>query len=154
MSGKRQSYDCPSAQPDMAGARIFGVLSGSDQEPTVAYLKPGVRISRSILEKLGALEPTQVFRFAASCEERRCSHFDGARCQLGERVASKLEPVVDVLPPCQIRVSCRWFAEQGAQVCLRCPQIVTRVPSDDALSRIAATPEAPAGLPRGNRTGI
>jgi hypothetical protein len=28
-------------------------------------------------------------------------------------------------------------------VCLRCPQIVTRVPGHDALSRIAMTPERP-----------
>src|SRR5258708_6218689 len=129
----------------MAGARIFGVLSGSSDEPRVAYLKPGVRVHKSMLAQLGAsLEPTEVFRFAASCEEHRCSHFDGTRCQLGERIARELNPVVDALPPCQIRVTCRWFAEQGGPVCLRCPQIVTRVPDKDALSRIAVTPPAPA----------
>lgn len=123
----------------MDGARIFGVLSGTDEEPRVAYLKPGVRVPASMLAQLGSVDPTQVFRFAAACEENRCSHFDGARCQLGNRVAKQLEAVVDTLPPCQIRVSCRWFAEQGGEVCLRCPQIVTRVPGDDPLSEIAVT---------------
>jgi len=127
----------------MSGARIFGVLGGSDAEPRVAYLKPGVRVPKSMLAQLaGRVEPTEVFRFAASCEEHRCSHFDGTRCQLGERIARELDPVVDALPPCQIRATCRWFAEQGGAVCLRCPQIVTRVPGDDALSRIAVTPQA------------
>lgn len=152
MSDKRPTYECPSAQPDMAGARVFGVLSGTDQEPRVAYLKPGVRVPKSMLDKLGTLEPTQVFRLAASCEEHRCSHFEGARCRLGERIARQLEPVVDVLPPCQIRVSCRWFAEQGGEVCLRCPQIVTRVPSDDALSRIAVTPASAPFSEAGSET--
>ena len=127
----------------MARARIFGVLSDTEEGVRVAYLKPGVRVPTAMLAKLGAVEPTQVFRFAAACEEHRCSHFDGARCQLGERIARQLDPVVDSLPPCQIRVSCRWFAEQGGEVCLRCPQIVTRVPGNDALSRIAVTPEPP-----------
>jgi hypothetical protein len=128
----------------MAGARIFGVLSAEAGVPRVAYLQPGVRVPKSILVKLQlaepSVEPTEIFRFVASCEEHRCTHFDGARCRLGERVARQLEPVVDTLPPCQIRASCRWFAEQGRQVCLRCPQIVTRVPSGDSLSRIAASP--------------
>ena len=144
MAEKLAGFDCPSAQPDMAGARIFGVVSGCEEEPRVAYLKPGVRVPRSVLAKLGAIEPTQVFRIAAACEEHRCSHFDGARCQLGQRIAQQLAPVVDALPPCQIRVSCRWFAEQGGEVCLRCPQIITRVPGDDALSRIAVTAPTPA----------
>lgn len=137
-------HDCPSAQPDMKGARVFGVLSGSEEAPRVAYLKPGARIAQSMLARLGNVAPTQVFRFAATCEEGRCTHFDGARCKLGERVATQLVSVVDTLPPCQIRASCRWFAEQGGAVCLRCPQIVTAVSHDDPLSRIAASSDVAA----------
>jgi hypothetical protein len=146
MADKRSAFDCPSAQPDMAGARVFGVLSGTDEEPRVAYLKPGVRVPQSILAKLGAVQPTQVFRFTAACEEHRCTHFDGSRCQLGARIARDLGTVVDALPACQIRVSCRWFAEQGGAVCLRCPQIITRIPGTDALSWIAMSPEHPLAI--------
>lgn len=130
----------------MAGARIFGILSGSEDGPRVAYLKPGVRVSQRMLAKLGAIEPTQVFRFAAVCEKARCTHFDGEQCQLGKRVAQQIEPVVDELPPCQIRATCRWFAEQGRAVCLRCPQIATRVPGADLLARIAVTPHPPSTM--------
>ncbi len=126
----------------MAGARVFGVLGGSGDEPRIAYLKPGVRVPQSMLAQLGAVAPTHIFRFAAACEEHRCCHFDAQRCQLGARIAKDLAPVVDSLPPCQIRVTCRWFAEQGGAVCLRCPQIVTQVPHDDPLSRIAVSPES------------
>ena len=143
MAQKPAKLDCPSGQPDMAGARIFGVLSGSEDGPRVAYLKPGACVSQRTMAKLGAIQPTQVFRFAAVCEEHRCTHFNGEQCQLGKRVAQQIEAVVDQLPPCQIRISCRWFAEQGKDVCLRCPQIITRVPETDILSSIAASPQKP-----------
>jgi hypothetical protein len=33
--------------------------------------------------------------------------------------------VVDQLPPCKIRLECRWFRQEGAAACRRCPQIST-----------------------------
>jgi hypothetical protein len=36
-----------------------------------------------------------------------------------------LPPVVDSLPPCVIRKECRWFAQEGAAACMRCPEITT-----------------------------
>jgi len=36
-----------------------------------------------------------------------------------------LPPVVDSLPPCTIRKECRWFAQEGAAACMRCPEITT-----------------------------
>jgi hypothetical protein len=137
---KTSGFDCPSAQPDMADARVFGLIGGTEDSPRVAYLKPGVRVPSGILERLGKLSPMHVFRFAGTCEESRCTHFDGSRCQLGNRIATMLPPVVDALPACQIRANCRWFAEQGGAVCLRCPQIVTSVPkTDDVLCRVASS---------------
>ncbi|MGH8308995.1 MAG: hypothetical protein ACRETX_04285 [Steroidobacteraceae bacterium] len=86
-----------------------------------------------------------MFRFAAKCEERRCSHFDGAHCTLAARIRQSLMPVVDRLPPCTVRPTCRWYAEQGGSICLRCPQIVTlNVASGDDVLRQAATPPADA----------
>lgn len=133
---------CPSAQPDMANARVLGVLTGTPDQPRVAYLRPGATVDLAMLTRLGPLPPTQVFRFAAQCEEHRCVHFDGERCRLAKRIVATLAPVVDALPPCQIRPSCRWFAEEGAAACLRCPQVITMIPrADDDLNR-AANPEA------------
>lgn len=129
---------CPSAQPDMEGARIFGVLSGTPEMPRIAYLAPAVEIAGGVAEAMGPLAPTQVFRFAAKCEQGRCCHFDSDRCTLAQRVATQLPIVVDLLPVCQIRSGCRWFAEQGGAACKRCPQVITMIPKeDDALNRIA-----------------
>jgi hypothetical protein len=52
-----------------------------------------------------------------------------------------LPEVVDILPACQVRRSCRWYAEQGGAACRRCPQVVTMIPKlDDALNRVALGP--------------
>jgi hypothetical protein len=132
---------CPSAQPDMKDARVIGVLAGTPENPRIAYLKAGVTMSPSLVAGLSALAPTELLRFAAQCEENRCIHFDGNRCRLAQRIVATLAPVVDALPPCQIRPSCRWHAEEGAAACFRCPQVITRIPkADDALNRAASTP--------------
>ncbi len=129
---------CPSAQPDMEGARIIGVVSGEPDSPQIAYLERGVEVDLSVTSQLGELAPTEVFRFAAKCETSRCCHFDGSRCALAGRIVEQLPEVVDLLPRCQIRPTCRWFAEQGGVACRRCPQIVTMIPrGDDALNRAA-----------------
>ena len=57
--------------------------------------------------------------------QHKCPHFDGADCRLATRVAKMLPPVVDSLPPCVIRKECRWFAQEGAAACMRCPEITT-----------------------------
>ena len=133
----------------MADARIFGVVTGSPEEPRVAYLKKGATVSEEMLEQLGEVKPTQVFRYAARCEESACAQFDKGCCSLGRRIAERLAPVTDSLPSCQIRQGCRWFAEIGGAACLRCPQVLTVVPSDQGELAMVARPgteERPTGL--------
>jgi len=44
-----------------------------------------------------------------------------------------------------IRATCRWYAEQGGDACMRCTQVVTMIPRrDDALNK-AALAEAESG---------
>ena len=125
-------FSCPSAQPDMAEARVIGVVSGTAEAPRIAYLKAEAVMPASQVE---------VFRLAARCEEHRCSQFADGRCSLGERIVKGTDAVVDTLPSCTIRATCRWFAEQGEPACLRCPQVVTLIPlGRDKLSQAAALP--------------
>jgi len=134
-------YSCPSAQPDMAEARVIGLVSGSASEPRIAYLKEEAVIPAAQAPAVGDLSPSEVFRFAARCEEHRCSQFADGRCTLGQRLVDGVDPVVDALPSCTIRSDCRWHAEQGPPACLRCPQVVTLIPAGrDRLSRAAALP--------------
>jgi hypothetical protein len=133
---------CPSAQPDMEDARIFGVVAGTPEAPRVAYLKQDAVVAPELLEQLDGLEPTQVFRYAARCEESKCAQFDKGCCSLGRRIADLLSPVTEALPSCQIRNGCRWYAEIGGAACLRCPQVVTRVPAGQGELAKVALPEA------------
>ena len=144
MTPGSRDLTCPSAQPDMEAARIIGVVTGSPGFPTIAYVEQGVRVDESVAGALGVLDRTEVFRFAAKCESGRCLHFADGRCSLARRIVDQLPEVVDLLPRCQIRATCRWFAEQGGAACRRCPQVLTRIPkADDALNRAALASEAP-----------
>ncbi len=113
----------------MGDAEVLGVLEGGPDAPRLSYLVEPVRVSDELLAQTGGVSPTRVFRFAATCEERSCSHFDGVNCRLATRIVAGLSPVVDKLPPCRIRSKCRWFAQEGAAACLRCPQVVTEIAS-------------------------
>ena len=41
------------------------------------------------------------------------------------RIVQQLPTVVETLPACQIRSSCRWWLQEGKAACYRCPQMVT-----------------------------
>ncbi len=123
----------------MEGARPFGVISGTVESTRIAFFKKAALDGFNWREKFSDAEATRVLRFGARCEEARCGHFDGSRCSLGKRVRDVLPAVVDAPPTCLLRPKCRWHAEQGAEVCLRCPQVVTTIPeADTPLNTVAS----------------
>jgi hypothetical protein len=127
----------------MADARVLGVVSGEDGAPRLAYLNESVPASAELLAEAAPAEPGEVFRLAARCEQSRCTHFDGGRCQLASRIVEGLAAVTDKLPPCIIRSTCRWYSQEGAQACFRCPQIVTlNVDASAALRAVAGSQPA------------
>ena len=132
---------CPSAQPEMADAVILGVRRVSEERQGISYLVTPVPASDALVSLAAPLKPTEVFRFAARCEEASCRHFDGANCSLATRIVNILPAVVDTLPPCRIRPECRWFLQEGRPACLRCPQVITEVMDPSEEYRRAALPE-------------
>lgn len=130
--------DCPSAQPDMVDARVLGVLTETEEGTRVAYLNAVQEVTPELLDLSGGVKPTRVMRFAAKCEQSKCTHFDGRDCQLASRIVARMSPVSTMLPPCTIRRTCRWHAQEGPDACFRCPQIATfnTEPSEE-LSAIA-----------------
>jgi hypothetical protein len=127
---------CPSAQPDWEGSVVLGVVLGTAEAPRLEHLE----VLRPVTDELMALArpvaPTEVFRIAAPCVGSRCTHFDGTDCRLVQRLVTLLPPVVEALPPCTLRPSCRWWQQEGKAACLRCPQVVTDSNSAD-MERIA-----------------
>ena len=142
---------CPSAQPEMAGSVVLGIVGGSAAEPQVGYLVESLPATQEVLAVASSVKPTEVFRFAAPCAGVHCQHFDGVDCRLARRVVHLLPAVVERLPACSIRPNCRWWLQEGKAACLRCPQIVTEVCHPSELLRQAADPEStgrPQASPR------
>jgi hypothetical protein len=126
MSTKTETL-CPSAQPDWDGARLFAVVGGTPDRPETAYLDQTQPVTPELLELAGPVAPAEVFRFAAPCAGSGCAHFDGAghSCRLAEKTVRLAHSVVEMLPRCAIRSSCRWWQQEGPAACRRCPQVVT-----------------------------
>ena len=129
---------CPSAQPEMEGSRVLGVVGGTSEAPELAYLNQYLPVTEELIAMTHPAKPTQVMRFAAPCQEKACCHFDGTNCNLVTRIVQILPAVTEALPPCLIRQTCRWYQQEGKHACQRCPQIVTQVDDPDDRMRMAA----------------
>jgi hypothetical protein len=123
--GCHEALLCPSAQPGMKNCQVLGVLEEARGKPMLSYLNQHVPVTHEVLAMAGEATPTQVFRFAATCEEAKCLHFDGCACKLASRIVQILPAVVGSLPPCIVRATCRWYSQEGGAACVRCPQIMT-----------------------------
>ena len=131
---------CPSAQPGMEDCRVLGVMEPTDQGARLVYLNQILPATREVEEMAAPAQPAEIFRFAARCESSKCTHFDGTDCRLAARVVQILPAVVDALPPCLIRPECRWFAQEGAHACHRCPQVATvNYNADSVLQEVSGT---------------
>jgi len=116
---------CPSAQPGMDRCRVLGVVRQEGETPFVQYLNQPIAATPEVLAMTAPLNPTEVLRLSATCEEQRCPHYDGKDCRLAGRIVQILPAVVDTLPPCTIRKECRWYFQEGGAACKRCPQVTT-----------------------------
>jgi hypothetical protein len=136
-----RSVMCPSARPEMPGSVAFGVVTGTADDPRIAWIERPVPVTRELLALTAPVAPTQVLRIAAPCQENACCHFDGTDCRLATRLVQLIPAVVESLPPCRIRPDCRWFLQEGGAACRVCPQIVTYCVRPSPEMDQAATPQ-------------
>jgi hypothetical protein len=120
-----KQIDCPSSQANEVGARIFGMMTGTAEAYRVGYLTEVLPVSDTVLALAGSAKPTQLFRIAAPCANGGCRHFKSNACTLAQRIVEGVPAVVNALPACQIRSTCRWFRQEGKAACFRCPQVMT-----------------------------
>src|SRR5262245_12963775 len=132
---------CPSAQPEWRESIAIGVVGGTADAPRVSPLTKPQPVTEGLLQLAAPVSPTEVFRFAAPCLCKGCIHFEGDQCHLVERVVALLPEVTQVLPICEIRPNCRWWQQEGAAACFRCPQVVTNNYNPSAQMVKAALPE-------------
>ena len=133
---------CPSAPPDAHDGVVLGVVLGTPEEPRAAFLTEPMHVTEHVIALASPASPTEVFRFAAPCATTLCRHFDGKSCRLATRIVRELPAVVADIPICRIRPSCRWWAQEGRNACLRCPQVVTMSTNPSEELRYAADPDS------------
>ncbi len=133
---------CPSAQPGMANCQVLGVITEAEGGSRLSYLNQRLEVDEGVLAMAAPAKPTEVFRFAATCEESKCTHFDGRDCQLAKRIVQIMPAVVSALPPCIVRADCRWYRQEGGSACLRCPQVSTLNYHPSEALKIVAGPHA------------
>lgn len=137
---------CPSSRGSLSDSVLIGVVTGHADGPRVVPTERAMPVTPEILAMAQPVSPSEVFRFASPCQAGRCPHFQNEACQLAVRSVKLLEPVEDGLPRCSIRPHCRWFRQEGAAICKRCPQVVTDQfnPSETMVQIVYGILPAPA----------
>lgn len=150
MSEIPDPVQCPSARPEMEGARLLGVVDGEPGRERLAYLRRPEPVTPDLLSLAAPLSPTRIFRFAAPCAESACQHFDGTSCRLAQRIVRTLPEAVDEVAVCALRPACRWWRQEGEAACRRCPMIVTEGDGGEQAEalRLVADPAMPVGAAR------
>lgn len=131
--GKEKKLYCPSAHPKLKGSMIVGVVRGHGENAAVSYLPHPKKVSDNTKFAFasGAISPTAIFRFAAPCVREECTNWSGSNCKVVEtlvQIVPAKQETVSTLPACNIRAVCRWFEEERAAACARCPEVVTYDP--------------------------
>lgn len=137
---------CPSSRGTLEDSVLIGVVTRHADGPRVVPTEGAMPVTPEILAMAEPVGPSEVFRFASTCQAGKCPHFQNEACQLGVRSVKLLEAVTDGLPKCSIRAHCRWFRQEGAAICKRCPQVVTDQfgPSETMVQIVYGIHPAPA----------
>jgi hypothetical protein len=130
----RAATTCPSA-PAEPGSALFGVVAAKGQ---VAYITPKVPVTSELLTILGqsGVPLENRLRFSGPCMEHLCVQWTGApgsgHCGLVDHAIETLhiESAAETLPKCDIRQSCRWFAQRNSHACAACPEVIRRPKTD------------------------
>lgn len=131
-------HHCPSwrARP---GTLLLGVVNETGQ---VSILAKPLKVDQNFIDTAAERgRPESRFRFAGTCIETGCANWAG-HCRFGASLMDH-PPQVAEPPACGIRATCRWHAQHGPEVCLRCPAVVT----DVAVERDGAAQMHPATTP-------
>ena len=114
-----QKKQCPAASSEFA-SHVIGYRQPDSDE--VSFFSQPVEIPRVLRDIYSDEEIESRFRMTGPCVKSLCPHWIDS-CSLGHAVADvALEP--NLQTPCSISADCRWFAENGSEVCGSCKNIL------------------------------
>ncbi|MEO6313493.1 MAG: hypothetical protein ABIU63_03870 [Chitinophagaceae bacterium] len=123
---KKEHKSCPSSTCK-DGAILLGVVN---ENSTVGYISTPITIDEAFVKEANRQgNPEQNFRFSNTCVEGGCQQWQQGKCGVIKNIMGmndelELEPQ---LPDCSIRISCRWFYQEGPKACSFCPYIITNL---------------------------
>ena len=124
----------------MEDAEVLGIIREVGDAVRMQHVASRIPVTPEVLALAAPVSPTEVFRFAAPCAGSACSHFDGENCRLATKIVEAVMDVVDVMPPCRIRPTCRWYVQEGKAACHRCPLIFSETANPSSELMYAADP--------------
>ena len=113
---------CPSA-PLYAGSKLLGVVNENNE---VDILREPLEVNAAFVEAANkGRVAEEKFRFVNKCVKSGCAQWTGTACSVIQRVLDTMEGALlkDELPACNIRPTCRWFAQEGSKACQVCPMV-------------------------------
>lgn len=122
---KKLQHTCPSsiAQP---GAMLLGLVNA---EGVVDILPQPLEVTEAFIQEArkNGDELEKRFRFSNRCLEHGCGQWKEGGCGVVQSLAAVNEKLDGTgnLPVCNIRINCRWYAQEGGKACKVCPFIVT-----------------------------
>lgn len=135
---------CPSAPP-VPGSKLLGVVGENGR---VGIISPPLPLTDEHIAALdGEVPPaTTRLRFTAPCVERACIQWHSGRCRVAEQLAGDQPDMLPslatndteaetnmVLPACDLRPHCRWYAQEGPTICHTCTFVVTTTYPHEAI---------------------
>jgi hypothetical protein len=126
MDSNKRPPLCPSSRCEEE-AQLLGFV----QEETVTFVDHNIRVDEDFIRDapLG-YKPETLFRFANTCQGKRCAQWTGQECGVIGRILRQIDVTETIttsneLPKCGIRSNCRWYDQEGAKACKVCYMIIT-----------------------------
>jgi hypothetical protein len=116
---------CPSSAC-RPGNLLIGIVMPDGR---VGSVEPPLEVDAAFADRVSADPGTpgeSRFRFARECVTTACRQWRNDQCQVGHAaatVAERLE-IVEGLPRCAIRSTCRWWQQEGRAACAACQWVV------------------------------
>lgn len=105
---------CPSA-PAIAANNVVGIFDGRG---VVRYFPVPVPVVFDF-DTISA----SALRLSGKCVASRCRQWTGEQCGLPARIVSEIPQEFGVPRTCNIRGECRWYLQNGRDICIRCPSV-------------------------------
>ncbi|MBB6371356.1 hypothetical protein [Chryseobacterium shigense] len=64
------------------------------------------------------------YRSINACETKSCYNWTGKKCNVPEKILTKIhQNFMHLAENCPIRKDCRWYHQDGLEICKKCPSI-------------------------------